>query len=165
MLSARQGRLGILHLASEALSRCVTARFTKPDARSIRRRHSRENLKFLRVESAFAPISCGRPPSRSQTILNMMACPSLYFSRPSIQHWNGWRESNLWRRRGKLSRSDAWPVPRSAGNDIAAEKTAPKIYTGRRPRRSESAPKVGIMKVSIAAAIRTPFNYVLPFHA
>jgi hypothetical protein len=94
MLSARQGRLSILHLPSESLSRSATARFAKPDARS-RLGHSSENLKFLRVESAFA-ISCGRPPSRSQTILNIMARPSLFFSLLSIQHWNGWREPNLW---------------------------------------------------------------------
>ena len=47
------------------------------------------------------------------------------------------------------------------GKENMSENTAPNMYTGRRPHRSESAPKAGVVKRPTAAAMITPNKAVL----
>jgi hypothetical protein len=57
----------------------------------------------------------------------------------------------------------ATPVFNSQKNGKAksSEKAAPNRYTGRRPTRSESLPKRGMVASPMAAAIMTPTRPVL----
>ena len=70
------------------------------------------------------------------------------------------RERTRRRRSAPATRAAATPVSSSQNSGYAhsAVITAPNRYTGRRPTRSDSAPKNGIASSSIPAPIRMPFR-------